>query len=239
MKVLGIDTSTMMGSIGLIDGERPVALFNLNIEVTYSERLLPAIDILLQNSRIRIEDIDLFALSIGPGSFTGLRIGLGTIKGLSMALDKPVVGISTLEVLAMNIPFTPYTLCPVIDARKGEVYTALFSYKRDSLVRSTEDMAIPPEDLIKMIQTKASPGGIIFLGDGIYAYGDIFRRGLGHKALFAPAHAMGPSAISVAKLGLHKFNRNEILAPTSVPIYIRKSEAELKYGKGRKKNGSI
>jgi len=235
MKVIGIDTSTMMGSIGLIDNGRPVALFNLNIEVTYSERLLPALDILLEKSRIKIEDIDLFSISIGPGSFTGLRIGLGTVKGLSMALHKPFVGVSSLEVLAMNVPFCPYIICPVIDARKREVYTALFSYQKDSLKRLTEDLVISPVDLIKLIQEKAPSSEIILMGDGVAIYRDLFIRELGKRIFFAPPNASGPSAINVAQLGLRKFYSGETLTPVSVPLYIRKSEAELKYGRGHKK----
>ena len=126
MKVLGIDTATMMGSIGLIDDEGAIAEYSLNIRATHSERLMPAIDRLLKDSGIMPKDIDGFAVSIGPGSFTGLRIGLATVKGFAMGCNKPVAAVSTLEALAFNLAYAEYLICPILDARRNEVYAAMF-----------------------------------------------------------------------------------------------------------------
>src|SRR4030042_1696244 len=120
MKVLGIDTSTSCGSVGLIDDESIISEYLLNIPVTHSERLLGAIELILKEARFSIGDLDGWALSLGPGSFTGRRIGVSTLKGLALVTQKPVAGVSTLDVLAYQISSTPYLICPILDARKGE-----------------------------------------------------------------------------------------------------------------------
>lgn len=224
MKVLGIDTSTMMGSVGLIDDDRPIGEYSLSIEVTHSERLMEAIDILLHGSRTSLKDVDGFAISTGPGSFTGLRIGLGTVKGLCMATGKDAAPVSTLEALALNMPYCSYAICPVLDARKREVYTALFKYNENGcIIRLTEDMVISPVLLIERIREP-----VVFLGDGVYVYRDFLKRRLGDYAYFAPVNAMLPSGLSVASIGLGKLKKGEIISSTEVPVYIRKSEAEIK-----------
>lgn len=227
MKILGIDTSTMTGSIGLIDEDRPIAQYSLRIDVTHSERLMEAIDLVLQGARIALEEIDSFAVSVGPGSFTGLRIGLGTIKGLCMATGKPAAAVSTLEALASNMPFCCYLLCPILDARKKEVYTALFQYREDGcLLRLTEDRVVSPRSLSEEIRQP-----VVFLGDGVDAYKDLLKDQFGDHAYFAPMNAMLPSGISVAMLGLDRLKRGEIISGTDVPVYIRRSEAEVKFGR--------
>lgn len=228
MKVLGIDTSTLMGSIGLIEDYRPIAQYSLGIEVTHSERLLDTVKTLLQDVRMGIDSIDGFAISIGPGSFTGLRIGLGTVKGLCMVTGKQAAGVSTLEALASNIPFCKYTICPLLDARKKEVYTALFKYDENgSIIRMTEDMTVSTELLVETL-LKQIEGPVVFLGDGVYVYQDLLSKQLADKALFAPVNCILPSGLSVAGIGMQKLMNGEVLAPTGVPAYIRKSEAEVK-----------
>lgn len=224
MKVLGIDTSTLTGSVGLIDDERPIAQYTLSIEVTHSERLMEAIDTLLHGARLSLDDIDGFAISVGPGSFTGLRIGLGTVKGLCMATVKKAVSVPTLEALAANVPYCTYAICPILDARKKEVYAALFKYdKNGDMIRITEDRVISPQLLADQIREP-----VVFLGDGVYVYRDFFKKRLGNFAHFAPANAMLPSGVSVARIGLPKLKRGETASSADVPVYIRKSEAEIK-----------
>lgn len=228
MKVLGIDTSTLMGSVGIIEDGRPIAQYSLSIEVTHSERLLDTVNTMLKDSRINIDSVDGFAISIGPGSFTGLRIGLGTVKGLCMVTGKQAAGVSTLEALASNLPFCKYTICPVLDARKKEVYTALFKYDENgSIIRVTEDMAVSPEFLVENLIARIE-GSVVFLGDGVYVYEDLLSKQLNDKALFAPVNCLLPSGLSVARIGMQKLLNGEVLPPTGVPAYIRKSEAEVK-----------
>ena len=226
MKVLAIETSTMAGSVALIDGDELVSEYLLNIDITHSERLLLAIDCVMRDTRIPVDEIDGFAISIGPGSFTGLRIGTSTIKGLAYATNKPVVGIPTLDAMAENISFTDYLICPILDARKKQVYTAL--YKRDAknrLRKITPDLAIDPRDLLKKIQER-----VVFLGDGIKVYHTLIKEVLRDMAFFAPLNLRLPRAANVAKLSLNQFKKKNTLdLNTFTPSYVRPSEAEEKF----------
>lgn len=226
MKVLGIDTSTSCGSIGLIDDGSVISEYLLNTALTHSERLLRSIEYVLNQGGCTIDDLDGWALSLGPGSFTGLRIGVSTIKGLAFASQKPVAGVPTLDALAANISPTPYLICPILDARKGEVYTSCYRYEKgDILKRLTAYQAIGPEDLVKNIEEKA-----IFLGSGVKSYGDALRKAIPALAIFVPDPFNLPHGSVVARLGLDQFRRNDVLdLPTFTPIYVRASEAEIKW----------
>jgi tRNA threonylcarbamoyladenosine biosynthesis protein TsaB len=217
MKVLGIDTSTSCGSIGLIDDGEVISDYLLNISVTHSERLLGAIEFVLREARCPIGEIDGWAVSLGPGSFTGLRIGVSTVKGLAFATGKPVAGVSTLDVLASQIAPTSYLICPILDARKQEVYTAFYRYgDGSSLMRQSGYQAIRPENLVKKIKEHT-----IFPGDGVKTY----------KEFLIPPTPLGVSHGSmVAKLGFELLQKGERLdLSTFVPIYVRPSEAEMKW----------
>ncbi len=226
MKVLGIDTSTRCGSVGLVDGKKVVSEFHLNIAVTHSERLLEAIRYLLEASRCSLGEIDGWAISLGPGSFTGLRIGVSTVKGLAFATQKPVVGISSLDVLASQVSPTPYLICPVVDARKGELYTAFYRYEEAHLLQRRSDYrALTPDELIKNIQERT-----IFIGDGVETYGKHLKEALPLWALFPNPSLHLPYGSIVARLGeelLQKGERSKVEALT--PLYIRPSEAEIKW----------
>ena len=177
---LGLETATWMGSVALVDDKVGI-LGELNIKSTasHSERLIPSIDRLFKETGKRLKECQVVCVSIGPGSFTGLRIGLATAKGLAFAADKPIVGISTLDILASGIPFARFPICPIIDARKKEVFTSIYEWHNLDLIRLEPEMAIKPESLIKKI-TKTT----IFVGNGLITYGDIFRQELKSKALF-------------------------------------------------------
>ncbi len=226
MKILGIDTSTPCGSVGLADDGGVISEYLLNVPVTHSERLLAAIHFVLKEAGCAMETLDGWAISLGPGSFTGLRIGVSTVKGLAYATGKPVVGVPTLDGLAAQISPTPYLICPVLDARKKEVYTAFYRYnKKDLLVRLSDYQAINPDVLIKEVKEKT-----IFIGNGVKTYGEILRNGLPSSALFpaTPLHLLHGSM--VAKLGLDLLLKKDYLdISTFTPIYVRPSEAEIKW----------
>ena len=226
MKVLGIDTSTTCGSIGLIHDESVISEYLLNLSVTHSERLLDAIDLVLRKGRCSLTDLDGLAISIGPGSFTGVRIGVSTVKGLAYAVKKPVVGVSTLDVLASQVSPTPYLICPIIDARKGEVYSAFYRYEGfNRLKRLSQYQAIRPEVLSGMLKEPT-----IFLGDGVKTYGEDLRDSLKLFALFSPAALHIPHGSAVARLGVELLLRGEVLDLASfTPLYVRLSEAEIKW----------
>jgi tRNA threonylcarbamoyladenosine biosynthesis protein TsaB len=226
MKILGIDTSTSCGSVGLVDGDSVIAEYLLNIPTTHSERLLNSVEYVLEQAGCSIKDLDGWAISLGPGSFTGLRIGMSTIKGLAFATEKPVAGVPTLDTLASNISPTPYLICPILDARKGEVYASLYRYDGgDSPKRASAYQAISPENLVKNIKEKT-----IFLGNGVNTYGDYLLNALPTLATFvsAPLNLLRGSA--VARLGLKRIQEHEVLdLSTFTPIYVRASEAEVRW----------
>ena len=223
---MGIDTSTSCASVGLIEDEEVISDYLLNIPVTHSERLLGAIEFVLKEARCPIERIDGWVVALGPGSFTGLRIGVSTVKGLAFATGKPVSGISVLDVLASQIAPTSHLICPILDARKKEVYTAFYRYEEGrSLMRQSDYQAIRPEDLVKKITEQT-----IFLGDGVKTYGDFLLNCLPSSAIFPPAPFHVSHGSMVGKLGIELLKKGEHLnLSTFSPIYIRPSEAEMKW----------
>ncbi len=224
MVVLGIETSSLHGGVALVGPEGLIAEQVLNIEVTYSERLLPAIDRVLADAGLTVAELGGFAVAIGPGSFTGLRIGLSTAKGLAAASGLPLVGVPALRALAWSLPFCSYPICPILDARKGEVYCALFRWEQDALVQVMEDAALPPRALCERI---AEP--TVFLGDGVAAYADVLTGALGSRAIFPPPPLRGARPAATAALGRERLLRGERDDPAAlVPRYLRPSEAELK-----------
>jgi tRNA threonylcarbamoyladenosine biosynthesis protein TsaB len=236
MRILGIETSTMTGSVALMDEERLIAEYTLNLsrrskerrvgvsaplrKETHTSRLMPAVDRMLKDASLTIKDVNGIAVSLGPGSFTGLRIGIATAKGLAQGLDIPIVGIPTLDGLAFNLSHYKDLICPILDARKGEVYTALYRNGE----RLTKYMACEPDSLLKELRSRIKDQGsrIVFLGDGIETYGDLIRKKLGKKVVFAPKSRRLTNASSIAELGLKKLKRGkktELL--TLKPIYVR------------------
>jgi tRNA threonylcarbamoyladenosine biosynthesis protein TsaB len=212
--------------VGLLDDGEVVSDYLLNLPVTHSERLLGAIELVLREGRCPVGQLDGWAISLGPGSFTGLRIGVSTVKGLAFASGKPVAGVSTLDVLASQIGPTPHLICPILDARKKEVYTAFYRYEEgSSLKRLSDDQALRPEDLVKRIKEQT-----IFLGDGVKTYRDFLSVSLSSLAVFplSPLHV--PRGSMVAKLGSALLQRGKPLdLPTFSPVYVRPSEAEMKW----------
>ncbi|MBP1775468.1 MAG: Peptidase glycoprotease [candidate division NC10 bacterium] len=224
MLVLGIETSTRQGGVAIIGAERVVCETVLNVEATHSERLLPAVDRALDEAGMTLEGLGGIAVSIGPGSFTGLRIGLSTAKGLAYATGLPLVGVPTLEAMAWTLPAARWQVCPVLDARKQEVYAALFRHEPEGLRRMMDDTAMAPEDLCRLIRNPT-----LFLGDGVDAYAALFRERLGERMLLPPLASRGARPASVAELGRRRLLRGERDGPDSlVPRYLRPSEAELR-----------
>lgn len=224
MLVLGIETSTTQGGVAIIGDDRVLCEAVLNVEVTHSERLLPAIDRALGEARITLDALGGIAVSIGPGSFTGLRIGLSTAKGLAYATGLPLVGVPTLEAMAWALPAARWQVCPVLDARKQEVYAALFRHDAGGLRRLTEDAAMTPETLCRAIRNPT-----LFLGDGVETYATLFRERLGDKLLRPPLASQGARPACVAELGRRRLLHGERdTAESLVPRYLRLSEAELR-----------
>ena len=195
MKILGVDTSTPIGSVGLIDGERFVAEHTLSIVKAHSSRLMPAIDQILKWADLTVHDLDACAVGIGPGSFTGIRIGVSTIKSLCYALKKPIIGVSTLEAIAYNLRYTDKLICPILDARKDEVYGALFRGGQN-LLRKSDDLCVPIESLLSQINDAA-----IFVGDGLQRYAPAVLERFGDDVSLGDSTFNVPRGTSIARIG--------------------------------------
>jgi len=241
MKLLALETSTLLGGIAIADeAEGLIAESRLSIRTTFSERLMTEIDHVMKQAGISLEAIDVFALSIGPGSFTGLRIGLSTVKGFAFATGRPVVSVPSLEAFAWNFPFCRYPVCTLLDARKKEVYAAVFLWKEDGFIRIIEEVPISIHELMEKLAAHALPlnigreGGlsgqkILFAGEGAILYRDQITDSMRDRAVFAPPEKTAPSPANVASLGMKKASRGEFSDPIRlVPFYIRRSEAENK-----------
>jgi tRNA threonylcarbamoyladenosine biosynthesis protein TsaB len=228
MKILAIETSTMLGGIAIADDSGLIAEVRLNVKSTHSERLMTETDHLLKQSGLMISDIDVFAVATGPGSFTGLRIGLSTVKGFSYATGKPVISVPTLEAFAWNFPYCRYPVCAMLDARKKEVYTALFQWDGEGFARVIEEVSIKVKRILEDIRLLAV-GKIIFTGEGSLLYKDEIVSIMGEDAIFAPIDKMIPVPSNVAAIAMKKALRGEFSEPVSlVPFYLRRSEAEIK-----------
>jgi tRNA threonylcarbamoyladenosine biosynthesis protein TsaB len=227
MRLLAIETSTVTGAVALLETGRVVAESRVSIAVTHGERLMAAIDGVLRSARWELADVQAFAVALGPGSFTGLRIGLSTIKGLAFATGKPVVGVPTLDALAWRLPYCAYPVCPVLDARKNEVYAALYRTREGWLELLAAPRAVPPATLAEELRD-ATEGPLVFVGDAVLPFGTVFVEVLGPRALLAPADLRLPSAVTVGELGASALARGEPADPADlVPLYVRPSEAEL------------
>lgn len=222
MKLLTLDTSTSACSVALTVDQRLVAEIVLGQEKTLSSKILVTINAVLTNAGFTVADMDGIAVAVGPGSFTALRVGVATAKGLALAATKPVVGFSSLAMLAMNIPFSAYPVCPMFDARKNEVYTALYRCGADP------DMIIPPCVISPAAFLPQINGPTIFVGDGALKYRELICAHMGENAFFAPSHCHVPRASAGATLAESLFSGGKTVPPAILnPVYIRPSEAEL------------
>jgi len=217
MKVLAFDTSTKKGSVALTDGEKLIAECQQDLDIRHTEQLLPSIDKILNENSWKIGDIEGIAVSIGPGSFTGLRIGLATAKAFAGANNIPLIGVSSLEALACNAQPSEYPVVAILDARRKEVFA--------SLVKVLDEQAISPENLC---DTLKKLGPLTLVGDGAIFYKDIFQEKLGKQAHFLPDDQMNIHARWIAHLALPKLKNGEGSDWEGLsPNYLRLSDAEL------------
>ena len=223
MRILALETATLAGSAALLEGDRVIGLSLLDIALTHSERLMAMVDRLLQDCGWDIAHVEALALSIGPGSFTGLRVGVATVKGLALALGLPVAPVPTLDALAGNLPFADAPVCPLLDARKGEVYLSLYRWCGGRMERQWDYLALSPRAAAERLEPP-----VIVLGDGVAACLP-FLSHLGAGLRVAPASHAAPSAALVGLLGHAMLASGDTVAAESLePLYLRPSEAELK-----------
>lgn len=225
MKILSLDSSATCASVALFDTEskKIIGDFFINTKLTHSQTLVPMLDALLKSTKTELSDVNYFAVNTGPGSFTGIRIGVSVAKGMAMALDKKCVSISTLESMAYNfIDEDDVVVCACMDARRNQIYNALFAVKDKSVTRMCEDRAIKVDDLLKELETFSQK--IILVGDGAHLCCNVE---LSDNIILAHDSKRYQNASSVALCAENYIENNDVSSASSLmPTYLRPSQAE-------------
>lgn len=220
MRIFAMDTSTLTATVAVLDEDKVLGEYTLCDKLTHSQTIMPMTDEILKKLNISLEDIDVFSVCVGPGSFTGLRIGMATVKTFSQALSKPIIGVSSLDAIAYNIYTTDETLiCPMIDARRSEIYNAIYQ----NGIKILSDRALHIDELLCELCGKK----VVFCGDGALLHRELIENYGEIGWSVAPANLVLPKASSVAYSALKKVRNNEFDdAFTLNPVYLRKSQAE-------------
>lgn len=234
MQVLALDSSGLVASVAIVDEEQTLAEYTMNYKMTHSQTLLPMLDAVVKLMGFDLDTIDAIAVAGGPGSFTGLRIGSATAKGLGMALHKPLIHIPTAEGMAFNLFGSSGLICPIMDARRNQVYTGLYRYQEQFKVVE-EQMALATTALIEKLNKYGEK--VTFLGDGVPVYRDQIEAGIQVPYTFAPANMNRQRAASVGVLGLMRLKAGEIETAAGFrPDYLRASQAERERAEQENRN---
>jgi len=223
MLILAVDTTTPCGSVALLEGSKLLVEMNSESSLTHSERLLPSVDFVLKSARLNIVDVDAFAVAVGPGSFTGIRIGLSLIKSFAFSLGKSIAPVSTLKALALKLNHPHSRLfCPMLDARKGEIYAALFESKKSKLVELVPQGVYRPDQFLTLLPAHRI---ISFIGSGAEVFRDKIFDYFKDKSRFSKRACF--IAYEVGLLGLQSLKEGGGVSSQNVqPLYFRKSQAE-------------
>jgi len=224
MKILAIDTSSKYLSLAIAEGEKAISSFHRAMEQRQCERLMPEIDNILRKAKLKLKDIDCIAFSKGPGALTSLRIGAATVKGLALAAGIKIVGVPTLDALAYNSKDNGRFIVPVIDARRGNVYASIYSFKNSKLRRHFKYSVLTILDLIKYIK-----GDAVFLGDGLAAYRKTLEENFKFRMEFAPERYWYTRGPIIAKLGYELAKSKEFEeADSFVPMYLYPKDIQVR-----------
>ena len=224
MPLLAIETSSRQLGIAVLEGEHLLSSFELVAEHPHAAELPEAVRRSLKAARLTLEQLEAIVVDIGPGSFTGLRIGLAFVKAMAFSLKKPVVGVASLDVLAANIPLAARPICPMLDAKQKNVYAALYQVEHAQVTRRTDPLLGPPADMLARISEPT-----IFLGDGAGLYREQIIQRLGDKALFATEDLWLPRAATLGRLGSARFLRGEQDdASRLVPLYLYPQDCSVR-----------
>lgn len=225
MKILGVDSSGLVASVALVEDANLIAEYTVNYKKTHSQTLLPMLDEIVKMTDTDLATIDAIAVAKGPGSFTGLRIGTATVKGLGLALDKPLIGVPTVEGLAMNLCETSELVCPLMDARRNQVYTGIYRFRNGNMEIVKEQIAIALQDIMDALNRIGEP--VVFLGDGVPVYEEQIHQGMEVPYRFAPAHLNKQRAAAVAVRAMEYYRQGRLEdADAFAPDYLRLSQAE-------------
>lgn len=221
----------MMATCAVLDEDYLLGEFSLNQDMSHSENLIPMIKEVLDNLKLKVSDIDLFSVAIGPGSFTGLRIGIATVKSFAHVFNKPIIGVSTLEALAFNLPYNGI-IVPMIDARRDRVYTGIYQWDMNSLTTIVEPCIMEIEDLLDTLQGYED---IIINGNGVNLHKDKILEKLKDKVVLSPIGLNECRASSIGQIAMMEYNEGkEDNYYTLVPDYLRESQAQRELRKREK-----
>lgn len=225
MKILALDSSGLVASVAVVEDDNMLAEYTVNYKKTHSQTLLPMLDEIAGMIELDLTSIDAIAVAAGPGSFTGLRIGSATAKGLGLALDCPLIHIPTVEGLAYNLYGCSRLVCPLMDARRNQTYTGLYEFDDQGMKTVAEQCAVGIDEIIEIINQTGRP--VVFLGDGVPVFEAYIREHCSVSFTFAPAHLNKQRAAAVAALALKYASEGKIeTAAEHKPDYLRLSQAE-------------
>lgn len=225
MKILALDSSGLVASVAVLEDENLLGEFTMNYKKTHSQTLLPMLDEVAKMIELDLQTIDAIAVASGPGSFTGLRIGSATAKGLGLALNKPIVSVPTVEGLAYNLYGNRNLVCPLMDARRNQTYTGLYEFGEDGMKTLVEQCAVGIEEILEKINELERP--VIFLGDGVPVFRAIIEETCRVEHSYAPPHLNKQRAGAVGALAMEYYRQGrEEKAAEHKPDYLRLSQAE-------------
>lgn len=249
MKILAIDSSGLVASVAVVEDDILISEYTTNYKKTHSQTLLPMLDEIKKMTELDLDTLDAIAVSAGPGSFTGLRIGSATAKGLGLALEKPLIGVPTVDALAMNLYGTDSLICPLMDARRNQVYTGVYTFEtvaadaesceqRFKLKVLEEQCVVPIGEIAEKINQLSNGKPVVFLGDGVPVFRDGLRELIKVPFSFAPASCNRQRAAAVALLAQEYAKEGKIEeARDHVPEYLRPSQAERERKESQEKFG--
>ena len=236
-KILAIDSSGLVASAAVICGDELIAEYTVNYKKTHSQTLLPMLEEIKKMTDLDLDSIDAIAVAAGPGSFTGLRIGSATAKGLGLALNKPLIGVPTVDGLAYNLYGTENYICPIMDARRNQVYTGIYRVSGNRLECLLEQSAVDILEIVEKINEYSE--NVVFLGDGVPVHRAVLEERITVPYQFAPLHLNRQSAAAVAALGVVYMAEGRMEdAKDHKPVYLRKSQAERERAKRLQEQGA-
>lgn len=225
MRILSIDSSGLVATVALLEDEQTIAEYSINYKKTHSETLVPMLDEIRKMTDLDLASIDYIATAGGPGSFTGLRIGAATVKGLGMALNIPVVSVPTVDAISMNCWGFDGVICPMMDARREQVYTGIYQFENGVHTVVKEQCAVPVTEIIDEINAIGKK--VVFLGDGVPVYKDIIENSVKVPYCYAPAHMNRQRASALGVLAFEYIKAGKVeSAAEHKPVYLRLSQAE-------------
>lgn len=228
MKILGLDSSGLVASVAIVEDAEMRGEYTINYKKTHSQTLLPMLDEVAKMIELDLETVDAIAVAGGPGSFTGLRIGSATAKGLGLALQKPLIHVPTVDALAYNLVGHRDMVCPLMDARRNQTYTGLYAFEGNEMQVLLEQCAVGIEEIIEKVNGQKRQ--VVFLGDGVPVFASFIEEHCKVPYTFAPAHMCKQRAGAVAVLGMKMFEAGDFETATAHrPDYLRLSQAEREW----------